>query len=113
MRENLYHYKALVTEVESVDTCYAYLDLGFGIVLTGTTLKLNRIAPVRQKQAKSKKAPDDGMKFLASLLLDQDVTVETIKSGGAFTAELWVLDKNRKRVNVNDLLVEEGYAKYK
>jgi endonuclease YncB( thermonuclease family) len=112
MKENLYHYKALITEVESADTCYAYLDLGFGIVLTGTTLKLNRIVAPKSKGAQAKKA-QDGRKFLASLVVDQNVTVETIKTDGTFLAELWVYDKAKKRVNVNDLLVEQGLAKYK
>lgn len=112
MKENLYHYKALITEVESADTCYAYLDLGFGIVLTGTTLKLNRIAAHNPKGAKSKKA-QEGKKFLSKLVVDQNVTVETIKSKSGFLAELWVNDKSEKRINVNDLLVEEGLAQYK
>jgi hypothetical protein len=112
MKENLYHYKALITDVESADTCYAYLDLGFGIVLTGTTLKLHRIAAHKAKGAQAKKALE-GKKFLASIVLDQDVTVETIKVNGSFFAELWVYDKSKKRVNVNDLLVEQGLAKYK
>ncbi|HLP17447.1 MAG TPA: thermonuclease family protein [Bacteroidota bacterium] len=112
MKENLYHYKALITEVESVDTCYAYLDLGFGIVLTGTTLKLNRIAAPKVKGSKSQKTLE-GKKFLASLVVDQDVTVETIKTKGAFLAELWVYDNTKKRINVNDLLVEQGLATYK
>ena len=47
MKDNLYHYKALITDVESADTCLAYLDLGFGIVLTGTLLKLNRISALK------------------------------------------------------------------
>ena len=112
MKENLYHYKALITDVESADTCYAYLDLGFGIVLTGTTLKLNRITAHKAKGTQAKKAAE-AKKFLASLVVDQDVTVETIKTKGAFLAELWIYDKNKKRVNINDLLVEQGLAKYK
>jgi hypothetical protein len=112
MKDNLYHYKALITDVESADTCLAYLDLGFGIVLTGTVLKLNRIAALKAKGASAKRA-GEGTKFLSALVLNKDVTVETIKDGDKFLAELWVYDKTKKRVNVNDLLVEQGVAKYR
>jgi len=112
MKDNLYHYKALITDVESADTVKAYLDLGFGIVLTGMTLKLNRIAALKAAGTSAKRAAE-GKKFLASLVMDKDVTAETIKSGGKFLAELWVHDKTKKRVNINDLLVEQGVAKYK
>jgi hypothetical protein len=111
MKDNLYHYKALITDVESADTCLAYLDLGFGIVLTGTVLKLNRITAHKAKGANAKRAAE-GKKFLSSLVLNKDVTVETIKSGDEFLAELWVYDKTKKRISVNDLLIEQGVAKY-
>jgi endonuclease YncB( thermonuclease family) len=112
MKDNLYHYKALITDVESTDTCLAYLDLGFGIVLTGTVLKLNRISGPKAKGASAKLAAK-GKKFLRSLVLNKDVTVETIKDGEDFLAELWIYDKTKKRVNINDLLVEQGVANYK
>jgi hypothetical protein len=112
MKDNLYHYKALITDVESADTCLAYLDLGFGIVLTGTLLKLNRIAALKATGPTAKRAAE-GKKFLSGLVLNKDVTVETIKDGEEFSAELWVYDKSKKRVNVNDLLVEQGVAKYR
>ncbi|MEW6061505.1 MAG: thermonuclease family protein [Bacteroidota bacterium] len=116
MRINLYHYKAIITSVYDGDTCTADIDLGFGIWIRGEKLRLHRInAPEITGASKSKGLASK--KFLSSCIEKKEVTLETIKDRkekyGRYLAEIWIADKNGNRVNVNDLMVEKGYAEYK
>lgn len=116
MKSNLFHYKALITNVYDGDTCTADIDLGFGIWIRGEKLRLHRInAPEIVGASKSKGR--ESQKFLASLIEKKEVTLETIKDKkekyARFLAEIWILDKGGKRLNVNDLMVEQGFAEYK
>lgn len=116
MQSNLFHYKALITDVYDGDTCTADIDLGFGIWIRGEKLRLHRInAPEIVGATKSKGR--ESQKFLASLIGNKEVTLETIKDKkekyGRFLAEIWILDKGGTRVNLNDLMVEKGFAEYK
>lgn len=116
MHSNLFHYKAVITDVHDGDTCTADIDLGFGIWIKGEKLRLHRInAP--EITGGSKARGLESKKFLVATISGRDVTLETIKDRkekyGRFLAEIWMLDKGGRRVNVNDLMVEKGYAEYK
>lgn len=116
MQSNLFHYKALITDVYDGDTCTADIDLGFGIWIRGEKLRLHRInAP--EIVGASKLKGRESQKFLHSLIGKKEVTLETIKDKkekyGRFLAEIWIVDKEGMRMNVNDLMVEKGYAEYK
>ncbi len=116
MQSNLFHYKALITNVYDGDTCTADIDLGFGIWIRGEKLRLHRINAPEIVGASSLQGRDS-QQFLASLIGSKEVTLETIKDKkekyGRFLAEIWILDKGGMRVNVNDLMVEKGFAEYK
>lgn len=116
MQSNLFHYKAVITSVYDGDTCTADIDLGFGIWKRSEKLRLHRInAPEVTGTSKAKGVA--AKKFLASHVEKKTVTLETIKDTkekyGRYLAEIWIEDRSGVRVNVNDLMVEKGFAEYK
>jgi micrococcal nuclease len=116
MKVNLYHYKAVVVSVYDGDTCTADIDLGFSTWVRGEKLRLNRInAPEVTGASKAKGLASK--KFLSSMIDKKEVTLETIKDKkekyGRYLAEIWIENKSGNRINVNDMMVEKGYAEYK
>lgn len=116
MQSHLFHYKAVVTSVYDGDTCTADIDLGFGVWIHKEKLRLHRInAPEITGSSRSKGI--ESKEFLASQIAGKTITLETIKDKkekyGRFLAEIWIEDKSGKRINVNDMVVEKGYADYK
>jgi micrococcal nuclease len=115
MEKILYHYKAKVINVYDGDTCTVDIDLGLHIWNKGEKLRLNRInAPELRgnEKAKGLKSRD----FLRSLILDKEVYLETIKDKkekyGRYLAEIWLEDEKNNFININDILVKNGFAKY-
>ncbi|MCW8804734.1 MAG: thermonuclease family protein [Ignavibacteriaceae bacterium] len=115
MEHTLYNYKAIVTSVYDGDTCTVDIDLGLNVWLRGEKLRLNRInAPELRGEERPK-----GLKsrdFLISKIDGKEITIETIKDRkgkyGRYLAEIWLKEKKGKFININDLLVTEGFAKY-
>lgn len=112
---NLYHYRAIVQSVYDGDTCTVDLDLGLSTWIRGENLRLSRIdAPeVRGEERK------DGLRsrdFLSSVIEGKSIVVQTIKDRrekyGRYLAEIWVTDINGEWININDLMVQKGYAEY-
>jgi len=115
MERTLYNYKAIVTSIYDGDTCTVDIDLGLSVWLRGEKLRLNRInAPELKGEERPK-----GLKsrdFLISKINGKEITIETIKDRkgkyGRYLAEIWLEEKKGKFININDLLVTEGFAKY-
>jgi micrococcal nuclease len=115
MEPQLYFYKARVTKVYDGDTCTVDIDLGLHIWTNGEKIRLYRInAP----EIRGSERPE-GLKsrdFLRSLILDKDIILQTIKDTkgkyGRYLGEIWVQNETGEYFNVNDRLVEEGYAIY-
>lgn len=115
MKNVLYQYKAFVTSVYDGDTCTVDIDLGLHIWARGEKIRLLRInAPEirgkgRQKGLRSRD-------FLRELIMDREIIIGTFKDKkgkyGRYLGEIW-LPKDDEIININDLLVEEGYAEYK
>ena len=115
MEHTLYNYKAIVTSVYDGDTCTVDIDLGLHSWVRGEKLRLNRInAPELRgvERPKGIKSRD----FLKSKIEGKEITIETIKDKkgkyGRYLAEIWLEDKPGKFININDLIVKEGFAKY-
>jgi len=115
MERTLYHYKAIVTSVYDGDTCTVDIDLGLSAWIRGEKLRLNRInAPELRgdERAKGLLSRD----FLRDKIHGKEITIETIKDRrekyGRYLAEIWLEEKKGKFININDLLVKEGFAKY-
>lgn len=116
MQNSLYHYKAHVTDVYDGDTCTVDIDLGLHLTVKGEKVRLHRInAPELKGSEKEKgiKARD----FLREQILDKDIMLETIKDRlekyGRYLGEIHIEAEPGKFVNVNDLIVQNGFAVYK
>ncbi len=115
MEQNLYYYKATVKSVYDGDTCNVDIDLGLHTWVKDEKLRLNRInAP--EVTGKQKLKGIKSREFLKSLILERQVLIQTIKDKkekyGRYLAEIWVKDEKGKLLNVNDLMVSKGFAKY-
>ncbi len=116
MDSNLYLYKAKIISVYDGDTCRVDIDLGLKVWLKNEKLRLLRInAPEMRGPEKEKgKASRD---FLRNLILDKEVILQTKKDKkgkyGRYLAEIWMEDAAKNWINVNDLMVADGFAVYK
>lgn len=114
-RNNLYHYRAIVTYVYDGDTCTVDIDLGLNTWIRGEKLRLHRInAPeLRGPEREQGLLARD---FLRSQIDGKQVYIQTIKDKrgkyGRYIAEIWLPGENGTWTNVNDLLVEKGFARY-
>ncbi|MEK7729227.1 MAG: thermonuclease family protein [candidate division KSB1 bacterium] len=115
MKHSLYHYRAHVVEVYDGDTCTVDIDLGLYTWLKTQKVRLYRINAPEMRGAE-KEAGTKARDFLRSLILGQVVIMETIKDNtekyGRYLGELW-LEREGQWVNVNDAMVQNGFAVYK
>ena len=115
MEHTLYRYKATVISVYDGDTCTVDIDLGLHSWIRGEKLRLHRInAP----ELRGKERPQ-GLKsrdFLKSKIERKEILLETIKDSkgkyGRYLAEIWLEETPGNFININDLIVKEGFAKY-
>jgi micrococcal nuclease len=115
MERTLYHYKAIVTSVYDGDTCTVDIDLGLSTWIRKEKLRLSRInAPELRGDERPKGLLSRD--FLRDKIHGKEITIVTIKDRrekyGRYLAEIWLEEKKGKFVNINDLLVKEGFAKY-
>lgn len=115
MEEKLYHYRAVITAVYDGDTCTVDIDLGLGTWIRGEKLRLYGInAP----EVRGVERPD-GLKscdFLRGLIEGKEVFIKTYKDRrekyGRYLGNI-KLETADGWIDVNDLLVEKGFAEYK
>lgn len=115
MDHELYKYSAKVMSVYDGDTIRVDIDLGLKTWIKNESIRLHRInAP--EVRGSEKAMGLQSRDFLRKLILKKDVIIRTIKDQkgkyGRYLGEIW-LEKDGKYLNVNDLLVKEGYAIYK
>ncbi len=114
MTNQLYHYKAVVVSVYDGDTLHADLDLGLYTWRKNEKIRLARInAPELRGSEKEKgRASRD---YLRSRILGREVLIQTLKDRrgkwGRFLGEIWLNEKGTW-VNINDEMVEKGFAEY-
>ena len=111
---SLYIYRANVIDVYDADTITVDIDLGFYLWLHKQEFRLHGInAPevIGMEKAEGEKARN----FLRGKIFGKEVIVQSIKNPkveeqkekyGEFLAIVWL-----DGVNLNDLLIKEGYAK--
>ena len=90
------------------------IDLGLSVTLHGQKIRLARIdAP--ELRGRSQRRGRSARDFLRAEILGQEILLQTVKDRkgkyGRYLGELWV-QRGRRRVNVNNLLVAEGHAKF-
>lgn len=115
MKISLYHYKGVVRSVYDGDTCTVDIDLGLGTWIHGEKLRLYRITAPELKGSE-KEAGLRAHDFLRSQLVEKEVYIQSIKDrkgkDGRYLAEVWFKGESGEWVNVNDVLVQQGYAVY-
>lgn len=115
MKNVLYQYKAFVTSVYDGDTCTVDIDLGLHTWVRGEKIRLIRIdAPeIRGKSRNKGLASRD---YLREIILDKEIIIGTFKDKkgkyGRYLGEIW-LPHEDEIINVNDLMVNKGFAVYK
>ena len=114
MEDKLYFYRAKVVSVYDGDTLRADVDLGMKTWVRNEKFRLARINAPELRGADRQKglASRD---YLRELILGKEVVLETIKDRegkyGRYLVEVW-LEKSGKWVNVNDTMVQKGFAEY-
>jgi micrococcal nuclease len=111
--QHLYVYRAEVISVYDADTVKLDIDLGMGVWIRKTNVRLYGInAPeVRGKErSKGIRARDR----LRELVQGQEVIIRTHKDRtgkfGRYLCELYIAGKDGRLININDLLIAEGHA---
>jgi micrococcal nuclease len=112
--DSLYIYRANVIDVHDADTITADVDLGFYMWLHKQQFQLHGInAP--EIEGLEKLEGERARDFLRGKILGKQVIIQSIRSKdeeeqrekyGEFLAIVWL-----DGVNLNDLLIKEGYAK--
>jgi micrococcal nuclease len=116
MKENLFHYQAIVTNVYDGDTCTVDIDLGLSTWVRGEKIRLYRInAPELRGTERPKGLISRD--FLREQIDGKKIIIQTIKDRrekyGRYLAEIWLPNGKEDPINVNDLLVAKGFAIYK
>ncbi len=116
-KESIYFYKATIVSVYDGDTITVNIDLGLQIWAYKEKLRLYGInAP----EVRGSQRPE-GLKsrdFLRSLLPEgKEILISSYKDKkgkyGRYLANIWTENEDGTITNINDLLVEEGFAEYK
>ena len=104
-----YQYKAIVKSVYDGDTLRVDIDLGFGVWMHDQSIRLFGInAPEIKGSARSLGITSRDR--LTELVLNKEILLETIKDKKEkFGRWLGIIFQENK--NINDLLIEEGFAK--
>ena len=115
MQNVLYQYNAFVTSVYDGDTCTVDIDLGLHIWVRGEKIRLMRInAP--ELRGKDKEKGLLSRDFLREKILGKRVIIGTFKNEKSkyvrYLGEIWIFADGGEPVNVNDIMVEKGYAEY-
>jgi micrococcal nuclease len=110
-KTKIYQYRARVVSVYDGDTVRADVDLGFFTWIKNEQFRLARLntPEVRGEER------EDGLiarDRLRELILDRDVVIETEKKGkfGRYIAEVFLEADDGSLVNVNDVMLDEGFA---
>lgn len=112
---SLYFYKGHVNSVYDGDTIRVDIDLGLKTVIKSETLRLYRInAP--ELSGEEREAGLISRDYLRSRIENRNIYLQTIKDKkgkyGRYLAEI-LLEENDQLININDELVEKGFAIYK
>ncbi len=116
MENYLYNYNAVVKSVYDGDTITVDIDLGLKTWIKAEKIRLHGINAPEIRGASRPKglAARD---FLREMILGKKIIVRTIKDKkgkyGRYLGEIIIVNENGTETNINDLLVQKGYAEYK
>lgn len=103
---DLYVFKAYCTYVVDGDTVDLQIDLGFDISIKKRVRLLRIDTPERGKEGFT-----EAKLFVATWLLNKECFVQTYKNDnfGRYLAEIYLI-KDDELINLNDILLDLGYA---
>jgi micrococcal nuclease len=109
---NLYNYRANVISVYDGDTITVDIDLGMGVWIRKQKIRLASInAP--EVRGKEKEEGIKSREWLRDKILGKEIVLETIKDKkgkyGRWLGNIW-LEEDYEYININELIVEEGFA---
>lgn len=118
VKSKLYHYIAHVTDVYDGDTITVDIDMGMGLWQHDVRIRLWRVdtSELRGDDREQGLAARD---FVRSLVMDRDILLRTIldKRGqdrtgkyGRLLGEVLVEDNSGRMLNLNQLLLDKGFA---
>ncbi len=115
MNSHLYYYRALVKYVYDGDTITVDIDLGLHAWVHDEKVRLARINTPELRGEER----DQGLQsrdYLRELINGKEIFIQTIKDEkgkyGRYIGEIWMEQSPDEWINVNDLLVERGFASY-
>ncbi len=112
---NLYCYKGTVLTIYDGDTIRVDIDLGLSIVVKNEPVRLSRInAP--EVRGQEKQAGYLSRDYLRNRIGNKEILLQTEKDDkgkyGRYLVEIWIKEQE-KYININDEMVEKGFAEYK
>ena len=115
MKDALYKYRAVVNYVYDGDTITCNIDLGLNCWVHNEKLRLARInAP--ELRGDERPAGLSSRDYLAEMISGKEIYIQTEKDKkgkfGRYIAEVWLETTPNLWLNINDHLVEQGFAKY-
>ena len=106
----MYEYKATVVRVKDGDTLVLDIDLGFNIIYKQQVIRLARINCPETSSEEGLKVKE----IVTNLLLNKTVIINSIKDEkdkyGRYLAEIKLMDDTNNLGNINDYLLNNGYA---
>lgn len=116
MDNSLFHYRAIVRSIYDGDTCTVDIDLGLGCWVHGEKIRLYRINAPELKGAQ-REAGLLSRDFLRKKIQGKEVFIHTVKDKkgkyGRYLADIWLKSEDDRWININDMLVQNGFAIYK
>lgn len=110
----MYEYQAKVVRVIDGDTVTLDIDLGFGIVMTNTTVRLYGVdtPELHSSNPEERATARRAKEILEHLLSSKTVVVQTLKDkDDKYGRLLAVIKSAEDKVPVNQVLIELGLAK--
>ncbi|MGD8567519.1 MAG: thermonuclease family protein [Gammaproteobacteria bacterium] len=115
VRSHLYYYRALVSYVYDGDTCTVDIDLGLHAWVHDEKIRLARIN-TPELRGDEREQGIVARDFLRQQIEGKEIFIQTQKDDkgkyGRYIGEIWLETLPGEWVNVNDMLVEKGYAQY-
>ena len=115
MKSHLYYYRALVKYVYDGDTITVDIDLGLHAWVHDEKIRLARINTPELK-GNERELGLNSRDYLRGLIDAKEIYLQTIKDEkgkyGRYIAEVWLEQASNEWININDLLVQQGYAQY-
>jgi micrococcal nuclease len=111
----MYTYKARLIRVIDGDTVDAEIDLGFGVYMKQRVRLYGINTPDSRSKEQEERERGLASKQRLTEILSKEFIIETIlnKRGkfGRILGVLYVEQENGERENINNILVQEGFAK--